>query len=426
MTKPIKMIALLLALVMLLCACGSKTEPNTSASGTTFAPKLDTQKAVELECAVSFGNFEALDQVINHFNELYPNVKITYYQSFSHVPDFIENNPTVDIFMTSTEKGYPEEACADLSAAGVDVSAVTPGLLKSTTVDGKVLSVPMGLLLKGMVVNKTLLEKEGLTVPETWPEFLNALEVLKQKGYTPIQGPNSAVASLCYDMGMPLAADDEKLYSAILSGDADGADRMKVVFERLQTLLDKGYIDPAVNAEYPENNYDGAILKFFEGDVPFWVCDTEKVSGMKKRESKSEAFSANPFSYEFVYAPLGDTGVYEFVAPWYGFAVYKNSEAYDYAVEFLRFLSQKSELNTLASVKGIPGVTYTASDERYANLNKVKQVEKSVVDDCTVQRFVGMHLESAAAGLLDGTFTSADDAMNDFLTHCAESASEIG
>ena len=426
MNKPIKMIALLLALLMLLCACGSEKAADTPAASAAFAPKLDTQKAVELECAVSFGNFEAFDQVINHFNELYPNVKVTYYQSFSHVPDFIENNPGVDIFMTSTEKGYPEEACADLSAAGVDVSAVVPGLLKSTTVDGKVLSVPMGLLLKGLVVNKTLLEKEGLSVPETWPEFLNALEVLKQKGYTPIQGPNSAVASLCYDMGMPLAADDEKLYNAILSGDADGASDMKVVFERLKELTDKGYIDPELNAEYPDNNYDGAILKFFEGDVPFWVCDTEKVSGMKKRESKSEAFSANPFSYEFIYAPLGDTGVYEFVAPWYGFAVYKDSEVYDYAVEFLRFLSQKSELDTLASVKGIPGVTDTASDERYANLNNVKQVEKSVVDDCSVKRFVGTYLEGAAAGLLDGTFATADDAMNDFLTHCAESTNEIG
>ena len=207
----------------------------------------------------------------------------------------------------------------------------------------------------------------------------------------------------------------------ILSGDADGADRMKVVFERLQTLLDKGYIDPAVNAEYPENNYDGAILKFFEGDVPFWVCDTEKVSGMKKRESKSEAFSANPFSYEFVYAPLGDTGVYEFVAPWYGFAVYKNSEAYDYAVEFLRFLSQKSELNTLASVKGVPAVTSTASDERYVHLGSVKQVEKSVVDDGSVYRFIGTFLENEATDLLNGT-VDVDEAMNNFLSHSAESA----
>ncbi len=51
-------------------------------------------------------------------------------------------------------------------------------------------------------------------------------------------------------------------------------------------------------------------MKFFEGDVPFWVCDTEKVSGMKKRESKSEVFSANPFEYEFTFAPMGDNGIY--------------------------------------------------------------------------------------------------------------------
>lgn len=51
-------------------------------------------------------------------------------------------------------------------------------------------------------------------------------------------------------------------------------------------------------------------MKFFGGNVPFWVCDTEKVSSMKKRESKSEAFSANPFEYEFTFAPMSDNGVY--------------------------------------------------------------------------------------------------------------------
>ena len=56
-------------------------------------------------------------------------------------------------------------------------------------------------------------------------------------------------------------------------------------------------------------------MKFFEGDVPFWVCDTEKVSGMKKRESKSEAFSANPFEYEFTFAPMGDNGIYSTALP---------------------------------------------------------------------------------------------------------------
>ena len=47
-------------------------------------------------------------------------------------------------------------------------------------------------------------------------------------------------------------------------------------------------------------------------DMPFYVCNAECVSGMKKRESKSETFSANPFEYEFLYAPLGDKGAYAY------------------------------------------------------------------------------------------------------------------
>lgn len=58
----------------------------------------------------------------------------------------------------------------------MDVSGVTDGLLRSSMVDGKLLRLPMGLSLKDLVVNKTLLEKEGLTVPQTWQEFLDVLE----------------------------------------------------------------------------------------------------------------------------------------------------------------------------------------------------------------------------------------------------------
>lgn len=60
-------------------------------------------------------------------------------------------------------------------------------------------------------------------------------------------------------------------------------------------------------------NYDGSIMAFFEGDVPFYVCNAECVSGMKKRESKSETFHAAPFEYEFLYAPLGDSGAYAYL-----------------------------------------------------------------------------------------------------------------
>ena len=143
----------------------------------------------------------------------------------------------------------------------------------------------------------------------------------------------------------------------------------------MQTFLDRGYIDREVNATYPENNYDGAILTFMEGDVPFWTCTSEHYSGMRKRESKSEAFKANPFEYQFIFPPMGDTGAYEYMEPWYGFSVNQNSDALDYALEFLRFLSTDSELNTLASVKGVPSIVDDPEDTRYTDLNAHQNVQ---------------------------------------------------
>ena len=410
MKKHIKMLTVLLAVLMVLTACGSQNDPGTTPepSNTAFEPKLDTEKAVELNAAVFFGNFEAFDQVINHFNEFYPNVKISYEQQFTYDPNFLQDNPSIDILMTSNEKGYPADGCVDLLEAGVDASAVEEGLLHANMWNGKLLSLPMGLTLKGMVVNKSLLEKEGLSVPQTWSEFLSVLEALKEKGYTPIQGPDSAVSTLCYNMGMTMLASDDKLLNAVSNGDAEGAAQLQLVYDRMQELIDKGYISQEVNAEYPDNNYDGAILKFFEGDVPFWVCDTEKVSGMKKRESKSEAFSANPFDYEFMFTPLGENGVYEYIEPWYGFAVNKDSDQCDYAVEFLRFMARQDELNTLASIKGVPSAAKVSTDNRYANLSKVEKIEKVVNSDGSILSFYGTYLCKAAEQQLLGEAANAE------------------
>ena len=77
-----------------------------------------------------------------------------------------------------------------------------------------------------------------------------------------------------------------------------------------------------------------------ESEVTDWSI-VLLVSGMKKRESKSETFSANPFEYEFLYAPLGDKGAYAYQQPWYGFSVNKDSEEKEIAVEFLHFMMQE-------------------------------------------------------------------------------------
>ncbi|MBO7092106.1 MAG: hypothetical protein J6W23_10000, partial [Victivallales bacterium] len=55
-----------------------------------------------------------------------------------------------------------------------------------------------------------------------------------------------------------------------------------------------------------KDNYDAVILRFFEGDVPMMLASGNTVSGTKKRESKSQAFTARPFKYSFHPVPSTD------------------------------------------------------------------------------------------------------------------------
>lgn len=418
MKKPFAAIlAGLLVSSFALTGCTVEKESGDNTTVKPFTPGLDTEASLDIEVASFFGNFEALDQVINHFNDFYPNVRITYNQYGSTSGDFLKENPAIDIMMTSNERGYNEESCVDLTAENVDTSAFQENVLGGNLKEGRLYSLPMGLKLNGLVVNKTLLAKEGLSVPQTWQEFLSVCETLKQKGFTPIQGLDSALSVMIYDMNMCLAKNDPALLNAITQNDAEGAAKLQTVYQRLIDLRDNGYYSSSVNAEYPANNYDGAILKFFEGNVPFWFCDTEKVSGMKKREVKSEAFIANSFEYEFIYSPMGDNGAYAYTEPWYGFAVNKNSDVKDYAVEFLRFLARESELNTLAGVKGIPSAAKNSSDDKYINLNDAK-IELSLVNDMSVPGCVSNNLHLATDKLVSGETTTAESTLAFYLEKC--------
>lgn len=85
-----KITALVMAAILSVGATGCGSEKD-SAEG--FEPKLDTEKEVTLEIAGFMGNFEALDQVVNNFNEIYPNVTITYEQNTVYMlEDYVHNN----------------------------------------------------------------------------------------------------------------------------------------------------------------------------------------------------------------------------------------------------------------------------------------------------------------------------------------------
>lgn len=156
-----------------------------------------------------------------------------------------------------------------------------------------------------------------------------------------------------------------------------------------------------------------------ESEVTDWSI-VLLVSGMKKRESKSETFSANPFEYEFLYAPLGDKGAYAYQQPWYGFSVNKDSEEKEIAVEFLRFMMQEKEIDEMASIKGLPSVAENGTDEWYAGLRDAKSIEVSFINDGSVPDSIRAALEQVCNDFGAGVYGNANEAVQAFMELCAE------
>lgn len=388
----------------------------------TFVPSLDTEKSVTLDIAGAMANFEALDQVVNDFNEYYPNVEINYEQNdVKALAEYLKNSQYVDIFMTNDsnirskddEAMYVMDQCLDLSKENLDTSGLDQELVNACTVDGKFARVPLAKMMCGMVVNKTLLEKEGLDMPENYEEFLNVCEALKEKGYTPIQASKyRAYSDMILPMAMNILGNDETLVEKVNSGDTSYADSLTDVYGRLGEIIDKGYTSYEVNETYPDDNYDGAILNFFEGDVPFWITNSECYSGMKKRESKSETYSAEPFEYEYVNVPLGDEGCYDYEEPWYGFSVNKDTDEKEYALEFLNFLCREDELNKLAEFKGMPSAAANSSDARFEKALKAENITGRYVLNGDMDLSVTAVICNTANGFGRGDYASVEEAVD--------------
>ena len=134
------------------------------------------------------------------------------------------------------------------------------------------------------------------------------------------------------------------------SMDAAAGGCMRRGLEQMMQLIEKGYINLEECGKISDN-YTQVILRFFEGDVPMMICMGDTVSGTAKRESQSEAFSQNPFTYSFAPIPLSEEGGVFIDSPSVEFSVNKTSDNLEMTNEFMRFLISREELNRMASVK---------------------------------------------------------------------------
>lgn len=352
-----------------------------------FSPQLNTDEKLTLNILGYFGNFEALDAVTNDFNKYYPNISFNYQQvSGNNLVAFLDSNFQTDIFMTSSDTISSTnliDYCLDLSTVNLNLNDVDQTMLTTSYKGNFLHSLPIGQNIYGIITNVTLLKKEGLDIPKNYDKFINTLNTLKTKGYVPLQSSSTKIyPELTINMMVNTIQEDNELYNDLINGNLKSYSKIENIFNIVSNIQNNEYSLDEVNNLYPFDNYDDAILRFFEGNVPFWVCNSEKVSGMKKRETKSETFKANPFEYTYIYAPLGDKGSYVYHEPWYGLGISKRSPSIEYTKEFMRFYATKDELNKMASTKGVPSIAKEKyNSDIYKYIDNPEAIETNCIYD---------------------------------------------
>ena len=379
--KKIMTIAACLSMTALLASCGGE-DPNV------FKPSLDPETTCEIKIVGDYSNFEALEAEFDKFNEYYPKVTLSYQK----VDDYTNNLATVlekedapNIFFTYAawmggdakyEKIIPY--MEDLSDANLklNLDCIRPGLLNHDA-ENKVKMIPVFSRTYGTMVNNDLFKKEGIEIPTNWDELLAACKAFKDKGYAnPMMGYTVKDSSCLMNT---LAYPSFVASLAAVPGAIEKANNLDPTAGEFMrdglTKVNKLVTDGAINLEESDkigDNYNKVILRFFEGDVPLMVAAGDTLSGTKKRESQSEAYTKNPFEYSYMPIPMTEKGGYFIDSPSIQFAVNKNCKNLNMTNEFMKFLVRNDELNAMASIKRLVTPTKDLSfDSVYAAFGKV-------------------------------------------------------
>ena len=163
--------------------------------------RANAQDTVELRIWDQFTGpeTEVVDDIYAKFTEAHPNIKIVREQFQTDdmrktVNTALASGTGPDIIFYDAGPGYAGVLVNAGLLTPLDDFAAQYGWkdkiagpsLEATSLNGKLYGLPLQVDLIGMYYNKTLLDKEGLTVPETVEQLKTFCGQAKEKGYTPI------------------------------------------------------------------------------------------------------------------------------------------------------------------------------------------------------------------------------------------------
>ncbi|WP_025682078.1 ABC transporter substrate-binding protein [Paenibacillus maysiensis] len=189
MKNALKLITVGLLTASLLSACGNNAVNNDAAagnSGTTSGEKVKIEFFQnKTEAKTTF------DKLVAKFNEANPNIVVSQINppdaetvlktraAKKDIPDVVGLGAT-DTFKTLSASGLFEDFTGDPLVDSIQPAYVK--MLNDLTGSSELNGIPFSANASGVIYNKAMFSKAGVTVPTTWDEFIAVAQKFKDSG----------------------------------------------------------------------------------------------------------------------------------------------------------------------------------------------------------------------------------------------------
>lgn len=347
-----------LATVISLTACGGSNTANQNSAADKGA-NSGGEKKVELRLFSNLpdrksGQGLAEQKVIDNYVKDNPNVTIEV-EALAEEPfknklkAYMSTNEPIDITMvhggaelnTLVQADYVKEI--NPTEYDNDQFNFLPGVYKSFTFDGKLYGLPRNSDYQVVFYNKKLFEDNGVKVPTTFTELVNATKAFRDKKIIPmsINGKDLWSFGGLYQFAVLRYSGDQNLILDAVAKKikfADNENFLKAA-KYLAELRDAGlFQDGFMTADY------GASQNLFtQGRAAMWFMGSWE-AGMATNESLPEDFRKNLAVTRFPIAEDGK-GKSEDLVAWNGggYALVKSSKHPEEAKKFFDYLFNKEQ-----------------------------------------------------------------------------------
>lgn len=368
--KSIILLASIIMAAIVLQACGGGNsgggkDKNNTGSNATKQPNTEN---VSLKVWGDLGNQAVLEEPFKEINALFatkhPNIKIEFdfAQNDQSLNVALQANELPDLFMVQGDKTSKMKEMqqngfiTDLTSYNMDLSRFSESEKSYCMIDGKIYcSLPAFFDTNVVYYNKDIFDKNSLSVPANWEEFMSIMSTLKSAGVTPIAlaGKNEWDRAWPVFAFAPAFANDG--LKAAMNGDGKLTDDKNLadMFQFIRDFSEKGYFDK----DFLATDSAGAQFAFTNGKAAMIIDGTWNNSTYSESGLNLGRFSVpNNDGKRIVQSSYSNFMTY---------AISSGSKHPDAAVQYLNFLNSVEAQQIMENYTGlVPTLKdITAKDE---------------------------------------------------------------